>query len=75
MSTLAEIEAALPELTAQELRQVERLLRSVQSVPRPLTELRTGNPRLAAFEALQKRLGLDEAKARAWQENVREARR
>ena len=33
------------------------------------------NSRLAAFEALQKQLALDETKARAWQEKVRESRR
>ena len=71
MSTVAEIEAVLPGLTMQELLQVESVLKKVQRQ----RAARQANPRLAAFEALQKSLALDEAKALAWQQKVRDARR
>jgi hypothetical protein len=71
MSTVAEIEAVLPGLTMQELLHVESLLRKMQR-----RHTASGaNPRLAALEALQKSLALDEAKTRAWQKKVQDARR
>ena len=71
MSTVAEIAAVLPGLTMQELLEVESVLKKAQRQH----AARHANPRLAAFEALQKSLALDESKSRAWQEKVREARR
>lgn len=74
MSTLAEIEAALPELSAEELRRVEALLHRLQN--RPVEAASTpGNPRLKALDALQSRLALDSDKADAWVAVVQEARR
>lgn len=74
MSTVAEIEAALPELSAEELRRVEAVLRRLQS---RLSEAASaqGNPRLKALDALQARLTLDSEKVDAWVAVVQEARR
>ena len=74
MSTLAEIEEALPKLTSEELLRVEAALRRIQrgqaASPAP-----KGNPRLQALDTLQARLALDAHKAGAWVAAVREARR
>ena len=74
MSTITEIEEALPEHSAEELRRVETVLRRLQS---RLVEAAStaGNPRLRALDALQSRLGLDSDKADAWVAVVQEARR
>ncbi len=72
MSTVAEIEAILPELSAEDLRRVEAALRRLQGkgdadvVPR--------NPQLRALDALQARLGLDQEKAAAWVATVHDSR-
>ena len=74
MSTITEIEEALPELSAEELRRVETVIRRLQS---RLVEAAStaGNPRLRALDALQSRLALDSDKADAWVAVVQEARR
>ena len=72
MSTVAEIEAALPELSAEELRRVEALLHRLQSQP---SSERKNNPRIDALNALQVRLGLDEQKTAAWEAVARDSRR
>ena len=74
MSTLAEIEAALPELSAEELRRVEAVLRRLQSRLSETASVQ-GNPRLKALDALQARLTLDSEKVDAWVAVVQEARR
>lgn len=72
MSTLAEIEEALPKLTKEELLRVVALLRRIQ---RGQAAAREGNPRLQALDTLQARLSLDAQKAEAWAAAVHEARR
>ena len=74
MSTLAEIEEALPKLTGEELLRVEEMLHRIQrgKADSPTAK---GNPRLQALDALQSRLALDAHKADAWVSAVREARR
>ncbi len=72
MSTLAEIEEALPKLTKEELLRVEALLRRIQ---RGQAAAPKGNPRLQALDTLQARLALDAHKVEAWVAAVREARR
>ncbi len=74
MSTLAEIEEALPKLTGEELLRVEAMLHRIQR-EKTDTQAAKGNPRLQALDALQSRLGLDAHKADAWAAAVREARR
>lgn len=72
MSTVAEIEAALPELSPQELHRVEVLLHQLQQ--RQSTIL-PKNPRLEALDALQARLALDGQKADAWVAAAKDSRR
>jgi hypothetical protein len=72
MSSVAEIEAALPALTLEGLRQLECALRRIQS---ERVQSPAANPRLAAFDALQRSLALDDEKARGWEQSIREARR
>ena len=72
MSTVAEIEAALPELSPEELRRVEVLLHQLQQ--RQSTAL-PKNPRLQALDALQARLALDGQKADAWAAVAKDSRR
>lgn len=72
MSTLAEIEAAVATLPRAEQEQLharltERLARKPAS--KDPTEW------LANLKALQKSLALDDQKARAWEETIRDARR
>ena len=74
MSTLAEIEEALPKLTSGELLRVEAVLRRIQREQGASPALK-GNPRLRALDALQARLALDSRKADAWVAAVHEARR
>ena len=72
MSTVAEIEAALPDLSPQELHRVEVLLHQLQQ--RQSTAL-PKKPRLEALDALQVRLALDAQKADAWVAAVKDSRR
>ena len=74
MSTLAEIEEALPKLTSGELLRVAAVLRRLQR-EQTASPASKGNPRLRALDALQRRLALDARKADAWVAAVHEARR
>jgi vacuolar-type H+-ATPase subunit E/Vma4 len=74
MSTVTEIEAALPTLSAEELRHVEKAVHRTQqqqSKPDPAEVER----RLQAFRALQKSLALDSRKVAEWIATVRDSRR
>ena len=74
MSTVTEIEAALPALSAEDLRRVEEAVHRVQeqnTKPNPAEVER----RLQAFRALQKSLALDDRKVAAWIAMVRDSRR
>ena len=74
MSTVTEIEAALPALSAEDLRRVEEAVHRVQeqkTKPNPAEVER----RLNAFRALQKSLALDDRKVAEWIAMVRDSRR
>ena len=74
MSTVTEIEAALPALSAEDLRRVEEAVHRVQeqnTKPNPAEVER----RLRALDALQKSLALDDRKAAEWIATVRDSRR
>ncbi|MEO6787277.1 MAG: hypothetical protein ABI318_14185 [Chthoniobacteraceae bacterium] len=74
MSTVTEIEAALPALSAEDLRRVEEAVHRVQeqnAKPNPAEAER----RLQAFRALQKSLALDDRKVAEWIAMVRDSRR
>ena len=74
MSTVTEIEAALPALSAGELRRVEEAVHRAQEQkarPDPAEVER----RLRALDALQKSLALDDRKPAEWIATVRDSRR
>ena len=74
MSTVTEIEAALPALSVEELRRVEEAVHRTQEQkarPDPAEVER----RLRALDALQKSLALDDRKAAEWIATVRDSRR
>ena len=74
MSTVTEIEAALPALSTGELRRVEEAVHRAQEQkarPDPAEVER----RLRALDALQKSLALDDRKVAEWIATVRDSRR
>ena len=74
MSTVTEIEAALPALSVEELRLVEEAVHRTQDQkarPDPAEVER----RLRALDALQNSLALDDRKVAEWIATVRESRR
>ena len=74
MSTVTEIEAALPTLSVEELRHVEKAVHRAQeqkAKPDPAEVER----RLRALDALQKSLALDDRKVAEWIAIVRDSRR
>jgi hypothetical protein len=74
MSTVTEIEAALPTLSAEELRRIEAAVHRVQRQQTAASQAKS-NPRLRALDALQARLALDAHKAETWIAKVQDARR
>jgi hypothetical protein len=69
MSTVAEIEEALPGLTFQDLDRVEAALRRARA-----SKAVASNPRLVALENLQRRLALDDHKVAQWKAAIQDAR-
>ena len=74
MSTLTEIEAAVATLPRAEKEQLPARL-GVELKKEIAAAATNPGGRLAALEALQKSLNLDECKAQAWQSLIRAARR
>ncbi len=74
MSTVNEIEAALPTLSPDDLRRVEAAVHRARQ-QQGTSLAREAHPRLRALDALQARLSLDDRKADAWIARVRDARR
>lgn len=74
MSTVTEIEAALPTLSSDDLRRIEAAVHRAQR-QQGTTSTAKSNPRLRALDALQARLRLDARKAETWIAKVQDARR
>ena len=74
MSTVTEIEAALPTLSSEDLRLVEAAVHRAQR-QQGTTSATKSNPRLRALDVLQTRLALDARKAETWIAEVQDARR
>ncbi|HYR58744.1 MAG TPA: hypothetical protein VEO95_08955 [Chthoniobacteraceae bacterium] len=75
MSTVSEIEAALPTLSPEELRRLEAAVHRVQQRQRIAASPAKSNPRLHALDVLQGRLALDARKTEAWIATVKDSRR
>jgi hypothetical protein len=75
MSTLQEIEAAVQVLPRVEQEILYAHLGARLEGKNVPSAMRGENPRLAAFEALQKRLALETDRVREWQQAVYAARR
>ncbi len=69
MSTLAEIEEAIEHLPAEQLPRVEAVLRRRMQAREGVADA------VAALDALQSHLALDDRKSRDWRDAVWEARR
>ena len=74
MSTLAEIESAVASLPRAEKEQLHARL-GVELKKEIAAAATNPDGRLAALEALQRSLNLDDYKVRAWQALIRDARR
>ena len=74
MSTLAEIQSALPRLTLAELRHVEEEVHRLQTRDAGRI-VQSENARVAALDALQASLRLDAHRAAEWTQVIRAARR
>lgn len=74
MNTLTEIEAAVATLPREEKEQLHARL-GVELKREIAAGATNPDGRLAALEALQKSLNLDDYKVRAWQALIRDARR
>jgi hypothetical protein len=75
MSTLTEIEAAVEKLPEPEQEILYTHLGARLKGKKSLPVARGENPRLAAFDALQRRLALETGRVREWQQAVVAARR
>lgn len=73
MSTVNEIEAALPALSPDDLRRIEAAVHRAQREQAGTLEAQV-NPRLRALDTLQTRLALDDRMAKDWIARVRDAR-
>lgn len=74
MSTVTEIEAALPTLSSEDLRRIGAAVHRAQQ-QQGTTSTAKSNPRLRALDTLQTRLALDAHKAETWIAKVQDARR